>query len=213
MCPNCGITTSLHAIFIESEKAFLPGVSNKNNSMFTKAVIPAITNDDSPHYISFGVFECQGCHDLFVANKQKYQNSWTPIYPIPHKPISEDIPEPIKSNFEEANLCFAVCAYRASSAMCQIALEAIWHNLGMPDLNTLEKEGIISAGLRQRANEIRLWGNIIKHEAIVDPVTKEDCEELIEYLNVILDTVYVEPKRFERFQAKRKLIENPKNNK
>jgi hypothetical protein len=208
ICPHCNTATSLQPIQIDSEYAFLVEDSSEKSPKFGHAKVTAITDDDSPHYTSFGIFECQVCGKRFAAKRTKYaDNNWIPIYPIPHKIVSDDIPEPIKSNFEEANLCFSVRAYRASTAMCQIALEAVWRNLDIPDLKSLEEKGLISKTLKQRADEIRLWGNVVKHEEITEPITNEDCEQLIAYLNSIIERVFIEPKRFERLKGKRNKIE------
>jgi len=211
ICPICNTATSLSSLRITDKEALIPSLSSENRSAYKEAIAKAITDFGSKNHVRFGLFTCQACNDRFVAKTETTGNEhWIPVYPIPHKTASEDIPPQIKNNFEEANLCFAVNAYRASVAMCHIALEAVWRDKNAKDLKTLQENGTISAALRQRADEIRLWGNVIKHDAGVDPVSKEDCEELLEYLDAILDTVYVEPKRFERLQAKRKAVEKPK---
>jgi hypothetical protein len=68
----------------------------------------------------------------------------------------------------------------------------------------LKERGIISQRLYEIANEVRLWGDIAKHEFVADVVEKEDAEELLVYLETILNDVYVEPKRLSRLAEKRK---------
>ena len=104
--------------------------------------------------------------------------------PLLHKKVADEIPEPIKGEFEEANLCFAVGAYRACASMCQIALEALWRgNEKISGLSDLRDQGIISTSIYDRTNEIRLWGNVAKHELVPDVVEKEDAEQLVAYLD------------------------------
>lgn len=199
----CNAATSLMAVRIEDKAALLVDSSSISRPVYGNAITAAITDfcGDS----RYGIFVCQGCGGGFVAiNRTTSDNHWTPVYPIAHKLIAKDIPDPIKGDFEEANLCFAVNAYRACVIMCQVSLEALWREQNVSNFAELQSAGIISSKLRQRADEIRLWNNIVKHDSTVDAVSKDECEELIEYMSAILETVYVEPKRFERLQAKRK---------
>ncbi len=207
-CPHCGAATSLNPVMIKSDSAYLPDKSSKNYSSFGPARVIAITDDDHPHYISHGVFQCQACGGRFAAKKHKYDDrDWVVVYPIPHKPVSEDIPQPIKSDFEEVNLCLAVGACKACVSMCQIALEALWRDKKVSGLKELSDKGIVASQLYERANEIRQWGNVAKHEPIADAVTKEDAEQLVAYLDKILNEVYIEPKRFDALRQKREQIE------
>lgn len=208
VCPRCGVATSLNPVTIEDDKAFLPDKSSDTHRTYGEAIVFAITDDDSPHYVSYGVFKCQACGGRYVAKKHKYDDrDWGAVYPIPHKSVSEEIPQPIKSEFEEANLCFAVGAYRACASMCQRVQESLCQNKNVSGLNQLKDDGIISSTLFDRATEIRLWAGITKHKPLTESVSKEDAEQLILYLEMILNTAYVEPKRFDALREKRKQIE------
>lgn len=211
-CPICRDATSLDPVCIESNRAFMPDRSSNRESIYEKAAVRAITDDDSPHYTSYGVFECQACSGRFLAKKHKWEDQeWVAVYPISHKPVSEEIPELVKSEFEEANLCFSIGAYRASVAMCATALEALWRERQRSGLSDLKDKGIISSNLYDRANEVRLWANVVKHELVPDVVEKEDAEQLLAYSEALLNAVYVEPKRFESLKLKRKQIEKNSN--
>jgi len=164
------------------------------------AVTP--TRFDQPTY---GIMVCQSCEEHFVAEKE--HDEWSAVYPIQHKPVAEEIPEPIHSEFEEANLCFAIGAYRACVSMCMTALEALWQQQNASGLNDLKKEGTISSRLFDQATEIRLWAGIVKHELIHETVTKEETEELLTYLEEILYDVYVRPARSAALAKKRKQVE------
>ncbi|GAG40223.1 unnamed protein product, partial [marine sediment metagenome] len=101
------------------------------------------------------------------------------------------------------NLCFSVGAYRSCASMCQIALEALWRDKEVSNLNGMKDKGIISSNLYDRANEVRLFGNVAKHELVPDAVEKEEAEQLLAYLEAILNAVYVEPKRLDSLRQKR----------
>lgn len=210
ICPICSTPTSVNPVPIRDEMAYLPEESSERRAVYGKAIVHAITDDDSPHYVSYGVFTCQACHKRFVAKKHISDPEWVPVYPIPRKSIADEIPQPIKGEFEEASLCFAVDAYKACAAMCQRTLESLCQNKQVARLNELLSNGIISETLFKRATEIRLWANITKHEPIHESVSKEDAEQLLTYLEVILNHVYVEPKRLDSLIQKRKQLEKKK---
>ena len=98
-------------------------------------------------------------------------------------------------------------AYRACIPMCQIALENLWRQQGASGLDHLKENGIISSNLHKRATEIRLWANIAKHELVTDPISEEDAEQLLSYLELLLHEVYVESKRLDSLTKKRKELE------
>ena len=210
ICPICYTPTSVNPVRIRDEMAYLPEESSERRAVYGKAVVHAITDDESPHHVSYGVFMCQACDKRFVAKKHISDPEWVPVYPIPHKSIAEEVPKPIKGEFEEASLCFAIGAHMACAAMCQRTLESLCQDKRVPGLNELLSDGIISEALFKRATEIRLWAGITKHKSVHEPVSEEDTEELLSYLGNILDHVYVEPKRFTDLIQKRKQLDKKK---
>jgi hypothetical protein len=208
ICPVCGAATSLNPVLIKDNHAFMPDRSSDTESVYEKAVVRAIKEAEYPYKVSYGIYQCQACGERFVAKFEEYvDKDWVAVYPIPHKPVSEEMPQPIKSEFEEANLCFAVGAYRACASMCQRVLESLCQNKTVSGLNQLKDDGIISSTLFDRTTEIRLWAGITKHKPLTESVSKEDAEQLLLYLEMILNAVYVEPKRFDALRQKRKQLE------
>jgi hypothetical protein len=153
----------------------------------------------------YAIMVCQSCKKRFVA--QEIADGWSAVYPIQHKPVATDIPDPICSEFGEANLCFAIGAYKACVAMCMVVLESLWQQQNASGLNELKDKGTISQRLFDQATEIRLWAGIVKHKLTHETVTKEETEELLTYLEEILDDVYVRPARSAALAKKRKQIE------
>jgi hypothetical protein len=210
ICPRCGTATSLNPVLIEDERAYMPDESSKGSATYRRARVYAITDDNSPHYMSYGVFTCQACGGRFIAKKHISDREWIPVYPISHKSIAEEVPQPIKGEFEEASLCFAVGAYKACAAMCQRTQESLCQNKQVSRIDELLSTGIISQALFDRAREIRLWAGLTKHKPLDEPVLKEDAEQILTYLGKILDHVYIEPKRLDSLTQKRKQLEKKK---
>lgn len=206
-CPHCNTTISPSAVRIEDEHAFMPNESSETRKIYDKAVVPAVVEAKYPYEVSYAILECQECHERFVAKLGNDDEDWVPVYPIPHKPVAEEIPEPVKSEFEEASLCFAVGAYRACVSMCQRTQESLCQNQKVSGLNELRDKGIILPALFDKATEIRLWAGIIKHKPIAESASKEDTQQLLTYLELILSAVYVERKQLEMLKEKREGLE------
>ena len=201
ICPFCGDATSVAPLSFPASvsrqvRATIGGAAVREESGIAQAI--AIPHGGQPLY---GIMLCQSCAQVFVAKLEEGQ--WMAVYPIRHEPVSKDIPEPMRSEFEEALLCFAVDAYSACVSTSETTLEALWRNKKVSGLNELKEKGSISPTLFDQATEVRLWANMAKHELAHKVVAKEDAEQLLGYLEAILDAVYVQPARFAALKQKR----------
>lgn len=217
-CPHCGSITSFSPVMLEGDGISV-GESSELHTRRRRVQLEAITDEKYMDYQArsrrdflYAVLECQGCNEWFVAGKARYGGEWSAVYPIPHRPVAKEIPEPIKSEFEEAHLCFAVGAYRGCLLICRTTLVAMQREQMVSGLDALVANGIISPTLLGQAHEVRLWGNIMAHEPVLpEEIDKDDVEQLLAYLEILLDAIYVQPKRLSELTQKReKLKKKPK---
>jgi hypothetical protein len=201
-CPLCGDYTSFSPVLLKG-KGVLTANSREYKTAYADVALEALAFDCGE--AAYAILECKSCYKCFVAEaRPKYSGNWAAVYPIPHKPVSEDIPEPIRSQFEEAHLCFAVGAYGSCLLMCGSALEASWREQRVSGLQDLKDKGVISPSLYNQANEVRLWGNVVQHDQpMPQVVTEDDAEQLLTYLEAILNAIYIEPKRLAALAQKR----------
>lgn len=77
----------------------------------------------------------------------------------------------------------------------------------MTSLTDLWKKEKLPAAIFDAANEPRLWGHVTAHDDF-DPteITPEHVEELLGFLDIVLDIVYVTPAKLERAGRARKGI-------
>jgi len=206
VCPLCGVYTAFSPLLLKGRGVFLADLDS-SNVYYRDVALRAMIDADymTPRDTQYAILTCEACGGWFVAKKHRYEE-WLAVYPIPHKPVAEEIPEPIHSEFGEANLCFAIGAYKACVSMCMAVLESLWQQQNASGLNDLEGKGIISSRLFDRATEIRLWAGIVKHKLIHELVTKEETEELLTYLEEILHDVYVRPARLAALAEKREQL-------
>jgi len=141
--------------------------------------------------------ECNSCHNVVLIHHRE-------IYPNPlPRPINERIKGEIKKDFEEANSCFSVNAFRASAVMARRALQSICLDKGVNENDKLIKQidwlfsqGIITKDLKEWAHEVRLVGNDAAHPKKPDkdtPISKDDAEEILQLLEQFTQTLYVAP--------------------
>src|SRR3989344_9222348 len=160
----------------------------------------------------FEIAECNGC-DFFVLVR-RYGGSIQKIYPDPlPKSIHEKTPDFLKKDLEEANLCFAVGAYRAAGFMARRALQICYIEKGAPDnklqdqIDWLLNQQIITKELKEWAHEVRLTGNdaahppkdVLKDEA----VSSEDADDILTLLEKFIDVLYIAPALAEERRQRR----------
>ncbi len=206
VCPHCSSATSLSSVLIEDEWAYIPERSSDKQPYHEKAVVRAVKFAEYPHTIDYGLYECQACHEHFLARRQDYVDGgqWVAVYPIPHAHLDEAVPQAIRNQIEEAQLCFSVGAYTGCLLVCRTALIAVLRDNSVTNLKELNEKGAISTLLYQQSDEVRLWANMFGHEDVPASIPPDDCEQLLAYLGALLNTVYVEPKRLAELAEKRK---------
>lgn len=206
VCPLCGVYTSFSPLLLKGRGILLES-SDSSDVHYTNVALEAVTREQyinmSTEDTCYAILVCNACDSFFVAKKEAYGEEWSAVYPIPHKPVAKEIPEPINGEFEEAHLCFALGAYRGCLLVCRTALIAMQREQRVSNLKELKDKGAISEGLYKQADEVRLWANMIGHEDVPEAVTKEDSEQLLTYLEALLNAVYVEPKRLAKLAQKR----------
>lgn len=182
----------------------------------------------------FAIFKCDSCGYatlgmidyhfslLEVAASQAQEdflNDSEEITWIPEAAVGmeyEDVPTEIASVASEAYSCCSIAAYRAAVLMARTVLEATAKNKGVTSGSLYEKidelaaKTIITRQLAQEAHEIRLLGNDMAHGDLNTPVSKEDAEEILDFLDSVLDYVYQQPIAIER---RKKLREQRKQSK
>ena len=130
------------------------------------------------------------------------------LYPSEKKLPLDDVPNTIKSAYDQAARSFSASLFEPCVLMCRKCLEATCKNLRAKgrDLNSklqsLFDGGHIDSRLLNWAHEIRLIGN----EAAHDPdtkVTKRDARDVLDFTEAILIYIFFLTSRFEAFRVRR----------
>jgi hypothetical protein len=74
----------------------------------------------------------------------------------------------------------------------------------VPSLKELFESGRISRLLYGQADEVRLWANTLGHDDFdSEALTAEICQELTDYIESLLDAIYVQPAKLAAHKKKR----------
>lgn len=121
----------------------------------------------------------------------------------------DDVPENIASAASEAYSCFSIGAYRAAAMMSRSVVEAIAIERGITkgDLKTkiteLGKRNLLTPLAEQQADEIRFFGNDVVHGGFTKPVSADEANGVLIFLDVLIDSVYQQPAKLHAMQESR----------
>jgi hypothetical protein len=181
-------------------------------TVFTMATPAHEQPSGSGQSVLYAVMRCSGClqYILGIVLKQA-AGPWfyRGHYPLgsPKIDLSQDIPDPIRSDFIEAIKCRWVKADKAAVTMCRRAIESACENLGAKakeniraKIDELFKAGTITSPLQQMAHRVRLEARVAAHpqEDGLDEITDEDADAIIEFTQEFFDHVYVMPAKLKR---------------
>ena len=160
---------------------------------------------------------CPRCESVFVV-----ESNWTDyggefasepenvvLYPRDRSPLSDDVPEAIRRTFEQAVKCYRVHAHDASALMCRKSLEVLSAELGATGktlkakIESLSEAKRIDPRLATWADSLRVVGNEAAHEIAVG-TSSEDAKDVLDFVEAILENVFVLDKKYQEFIERRK---------
>ncbi len=180
-CPHCQQRTAPQKAQIRRE-----------TSSVDVKYFPAIWKQNNKAVWWIGV--CNYCREpVFVRNGGDI------IYPAPlPTPTDQNIPQQIRSDLDEAKLCFSVGAFRACAVMARRAIQTAATDKGASEgklvgqINELASKGVITKDLKDWATAVRWIGNDAAHPN-EDAVSKDDAEAVLKLAEQFLIVVYVTP--------------------
>jgi hypothetical protein len=162
----------------------------------------------------YGPFQCDECGVMSIGHGQFSQGAMTVEAQMiaPDAPLSwlperfsgkpyPDVPEHIASAASEAHTCFSAQAYRGAIILARAVVEATAKDKGATTgtlaakIQKLYDDKHVRELIKDTADEIRHMGNDMAHGDFVDPVSKEEAEDVLEFMAEVLDEVYQAPAR------------------
>lgn len=137
---------------------------------------------------------------------------------LPHPqpdPVAEEVPESVSSAVWEMRLCLSVGAFQGATAMGRRAIEAAALELHIEGgdlrnkIDALHAAGHITVSLKETAHAIRDFGNDGVHPKN-RRVSKEDADDVSQFVDALMDALFIGPKRTAAARARRKAPTGPK---
>lgn len=176
-------------------------------------------DQDRPMYMA--AFKCanEQCSRLSIGWTHIYRNTagtpkeklakaeleWEPVKT--RRPSFDDVPAEIASTASEAHACLSIGAARGAVALARAVVEASAKAKGITDegivtkINALRDNGIISPLTADASHQIRRDGNSIAHGDIGDdPISEDDAEAILEFMDALLDEVFQRPAKLQRLK-------------
>jgi len=101
ICPHCGNFTAFSPAQIRGEGALLDKSTDEYTHWGEVQISAVVPSKYEYGEESYAILVCLACMNYFVAKIEKYasKDDWLAVYPIQHKPVAKEIPEPIRSEF------------------------------------------------------------------------------------------------------------------
>jgi Domain of unknown function (DUF4145) len=164
---------------------------------------------------------CTSCHSPIVLYQEvepgPFENDWgtfTQEYPQADRQFPHSVPQGIRHEFAEAQRCMQGKNYTAGAMMARRVIEMITKDQDHRNRNligalkSMRDVGVIDARLYDWADAVRQVGNEGAHSTA--PVSREDAEEVLLFVEALVDYLYVFRKRYAQFQARRQALREGK---
>jgi hypothetical protein len=168
--------------------------------------------EDGLRLACYSIAFCPKCEGVFLHVRAKSEPSEIPyeamLYPTPDRRGIPGLPEPARRAYESAQSCFNTGNFEPCVIMCRKCLEAICVFFGAQKgslaerLRQLRDSGRIEARLYEWADQLRLVGNDAAHDLDIR-ILKQDAVDSLDFVEAILQYVFVLDQRFREFRARR----------
>jgi predicted nucleic-acid-binding Zn-ribbon protein len=152
----------------------------------------------------YRIVKCLQCREEMIVVNDIPPAVVHPISANDDPAVPKELPENIRRALFEAKKAHAIRLETASLLAARTALIRMQRHQECKGIDELASKGVITRFLAAQAHEIRLWANVAGHDDVPSDVpAPEDVEQLIGFLDVLLDTIYVQPARLEALRQKR----------
>jgi hypothetical protein len=207
-CPSCGAINPV--IPMQADGMVVDREHSSETRHFSiigryPLFFPAVYGVTDTGYV---LMSCRRCaiQILAVVPKEGYLPTKA-VWPLPDTQVSTDVPEPVRSAVVDAKLAHAAGSKTGAIMSARTCVERVQRRESAKSLTELWETKGLPKSLFDTANEPRLWGHVVAHDDF-DPesVTDEQVKDLLSFLDVFLDMLYVTPAKLERARSSRREI-------
>lgn len=169
------------------------------------------------------LLQCRGCDGIFLIEQgfQHYgfETSWDESRQLYPQMVSTGlgtgaVPSALRSRMDGARRVFSMGEYEATVMYVRKALEVLSLDLGAPKkpnlskkLKWLQANGKFDERLYKWADQLRLVGNDGAHDVDRTP-SHQDASDALDFLNALVDNVYVLVAKYDAFVSRRESDES-----
>jgi hypothetical protein len=177
-----------------------------------QAIVPRENPDDIfSEERGYTLMQCELCREVSL---QVHEGVFYTANEVPHfaypatRKLSNEIPESLRREFEEAQSCYNAKAFTASVVMVRRTLEGISKDSGISErslmqaVKKMKDAGLMDTTLAEWADGLRVLGNQGAHFTGTR-VSQEDANDALAFAEALLDQIYVLRRRFEDFKKRR----------
>lgn len=203
-CPHCNSRVPLKTKLVQGSIRTSRGVQIVGGYSETTATIFGSTNTMVAFFeMADGTYRlvcCAECGKDFIADNAGKAVIW----PLHGSSVPDEVPAVVRSAVVEAKRAHAVGAETAALLTARTALIRLQRDQKCKGIDDLVDRGVITRRLAEQAHEVRLWANVTGHEDVPDGVpAPEDVDQLLAYLDILLNTIFVQPAKLTALKDKR----------
>ncbi|MFJ9322160.1 DUF4145 domain-containing protein [Streptomyces globisporus] len=205
ICGWCGDRTHMTMILDPYQLPEATWVSPSDDSHVWMSVFRC--SNENCRRLSIGWSALHRAHQLSSAIQSLPQSDlqWEPQ--SIRRPRFFEVPPEIAETASEAHACLSIGAARGAVALARSVVEATAKAQGITahgiaaKIDALRDGGVISALTAETSHQIRRDGNSIAHGDIGDePVSTDDAEAIIEFMDALLDEVFQRPAKLQKLK-------------
>lgn len=120
-----------------------------------------------------------------------------------------DVPSGIAAAADEAYRCLSIGASRAALLLARRVVESTAKDRGITSgtlvakIDALCEQEEAPVLIKESAHEIRSIGNEVAHGDLDDDVTQEDANDVLRFMDELLNAIYQQPARLAAYRAQR----------
>jgi len=199
-CPYCGVTVGLKVM--KGVQAL--DVLDRNKFF----LICRCPRNQCREKIVFVIYDNQnGCIDTAYPFPNTTSASW-----------SDCIPIRVREDTAEAARCYYTRAFKGVVVMCRRALQNVARDKKLlakelkDQVKEMRAKGLITENLFNASHEIRHFGGFGAHpqDDLLDNITRADADSVFDFLNQILNDIYVMPARTKEMAQQRQQVRQGK---
>ena len=203
-CSNCGTLVAISPDVVEGQTFTATRDRMDYEDRRYSVLIPS--QWDTPGYL---VSTCSRCSTRLIV-EVPHVDPPTVVWPLANTRVPKEVPEPVRAAVVDAKRAAAAKSVTGAVMSLRTAVERIQRDRGAESLTALWDDTRLPPDLFDTANEPRLWGHVMAHDDFdPDAIKEEHVAELVTFVDMLLDLLYVVPERLRRARETRKAIEPP----